>query len=179
MTEETNTNGNISNDPLYDEDYIAYAQNIKNNSIKLIKTIIKQSDEKWFINFNKDRLLLNRYSDSRDDSLEIEPQHIDLIKEWRKLNRYPLGTMIAFDREYVDENTIKVYYYFISVSTALNFYRDHRSNSLTSDSVIKKRHSKMLLYYKEKYKIPEYEVIWNLIDQNGTDITEKIYSTIF
>jgi len=121
-------------------------------SVKLTQTFIKTSDQDWsgvFLNISTAR---SPITDTRDSS--SLPNDTKLVLKQEKTFLEFSDGYEGWDREYIGNDKLIIYYYFDTFDNALNYFTERRKSSNTVSSKL----------------VVQYNTNWS-IDNNGT-ITE-------
>jgi hypothetical protein len=129
-------------------------------TVKLIKLIKKTSDQDWsgkHINTNSS---LNSTQDSRDAGNFTEDERL-VLKNNSKNNIRQANGYIGWDREYKDENILKMIYVFDTLENA--------EASFTPKDIEARKEFKLKIKDKiSKNDIPKYTSFWYITDAEDT-----------
>jgi hypothetical protein len=125
-------------------------------TVKLIKLTKKTSDQDWSGKHIKVNSSLNSTYDPRDAGNFTEEERL-ILKNSTKNNMRESEGYIGWDREYKDDNTLLLIYYFDTIENAENSLnpKDIQSitdyNTLIEDKIVKNN-------------IPKYKSFWYITD---------------
>ena len=133
----------------------------------LTKTITKQSEEAWVVFFNVSKSIDSVPDDRDNTTLYSENEKIFVQKYFESINEN-MTDYLGWNRSYVNDNSIEVVFTFDTPSSSREFYR--RMTSQTPSIEVEALNT-LFKVKKQKLKIPNYQISWNLADNFGNQIT--------
>lgn len=133
----------------------------------LTKTITKQSEEAWVVFFNVSKSI-DSVPDDRDNTTLYSENEKILVQKYFDSISENMTDYLGWNRSYVNDNSIEVVFTFDTPSSSREFYR--RMTSQTPSIEVEALNT-LFKVKKQKLKIPNYQISWNLADNFGNQIT--------
>lgn len=134
-------------------------------SYKLVKDITKAPDQQWYMWLNTEKSI-GSTPDPRDSTISYTDEEKSIILDYINNCVKSRPGYIGWDREYIDDNLLRMTYYFATEANARSFrMRNHDlSNQYYS------RFLEVIENKETELSIPVYVTSWALYDEQGNAI---------